>query len=267
MNTWAIYRIHYGIDFLKQSIDSVIDSVDHLFVIYSLDPWVVKDTVHYLGKEVPMPKLQEDVHAFMAEHYGHNEKVTWFQQEVDTPKNQFRKYYNICVKKYNIKPDRVLFIEPDMVYAKGDVDKLFEQSMYSSSPCLGTTQIELWKNYCWRIPQRPRIGPVVWIIDRMPHFSTHFGPTSPNLEKVASMIQNYNFGFCLNPQTMLYKHLTAINFSAEIGDSIPSQEWYRDKWLNWTPATRDIEISEAWKHLIPKADIYNMSEEMSLQMS
>ena len=33
---WAIYRIHYGLDFLKQSIDSVIGSVDKVFVIYSL---------------------------------------------------------------------------------------------------------------------------------------------------------------------------------------------------------------------------------------
>jgi hypothetical protein len=34
----------------------------------------------------------------------------------------------------------------------------------------------------------------------------------------------------------------------------------------WTPATRDIEISEKWKHLIPKADIYTMPNEMKKQM-
>lgn len=266
MNRWAIYRIHYGLDFLKHSIDSIVDSVDHVHVIYSLDPWVVKDTVHYLGEDVPMPKLHEDVNKFMIDHYSNDVKVTWFQQEADTPKNQFRKYYDLCVKKYNVSPDQVLFMEPDMVYAKGDVEKLFDQMNYVSYPCLGTTQIELWKNYCWRVPQRQRVGPVIWQIDRMPHFSTHFGPTSPNLEYVSNDIQNYNFGFCLNAQTMLYKHLTAINFSAEIGDSLPSHEWYKDKWLNWTPTTTDIEISAAWKHLIPRAEVYNMPEEMSLQM-
>jgi hypothetical protein len=83
---WAIYRIHYGLDFLKQSIDSVIDTVDKVFVIYSLEPWVVKDTVTYLGEEIPMPKLQENVPAFMEKHYSNNNKVVWFREEVGTPK-------------------------------------------------------------------------------------------------------------------------------------------------------------------------------------
>ena len=69
---WAIYSIHYGLDFLKQSIDSVIGSVDKVFVIYSLEPWVVKDTVNYLGKDMPMPKLHEDVVAFMEKHYSND---------------------------------------------------------------------------------------------------------------------------------------------------------------------------------------------------
>ena len=263
---WAIYRIHYGLDFLKQSIDSVIGSVDKVFVIYSLEQWVVKDTVNYLGKDMPMPKLHEDVVAFMEKHYSNDERVEWFNQEVDTPANQFRLYYDICCNKKNYKPFTVLFMEPDMVYSQDDVINLRVQLKINDKPCIGTTQIELWKTYKWIIPQRPRIGPVMWMPEKIPNFQTHFGPTMPGVEHISHNIQNYNFGFCLNAQTMMYKHLTAINFSAKIGDSIPSQEWYRDKWLTWTPATRDIEISEKWKHLIPKAHIYNMSDKMKEQM-
>ena len=263
---WAIYRIHYGLDYLKQSIDSVIDTVDKVFVIYSLDPWVVKDTVNYLGKTIPMPKLPEDVPGFMQKHYSDNNKVVWIREEVSTPKNQFRKYYNICAIRENRIPTKVLFMEPDMVFFKSTVQKLFDQLTFSDKPCLGTLQVELWKDYNWQVPQRQRIGPVAWQIKRMPNFSTHFGPTSPNIEYIAKDIKSYNFGFCFNAATMLYKHLTAINFSAEIGDSIPSQEWFRDKWLNWTPKTKDIEISEKWKHLIPKAVPYNMPDLMKKQM-
>jgi hypothetical protein len=263
---WAIYRIHYGTDFLEDSINSIIDSVDKVFVIYSLNPWVVKDTVSYLGNEIPMPKLHEDVVSFMEKHYSDNKKVEWFNQEASTPDNQFRNYYDICVEKQNFEPHTVLFIEPDMVYTKGDVDYLRKQLLFNTTPCLGTTQIELWKWHRWRIPQRSRIGPVMWMPLRSPNFRTHFGPTMPGVEHVHQHIQNYNFGFCLNPQTMLYKHLTAINFSATIGDSIPSQEWYRKKWLNWNTKTRDIEISEKWKHLIPKAELYSMHEIMKQQM-
>ena len=32
-----------------------------------------------------------------------------------------------------------------------------------------------------------------------------------------------------------------------------SVEWYEKKWLNWTPETEDLEISENYKHYIKKA--------------
>ena len=51
----------------------------------------------------------------------------------------------------------------------------------------------------------------------------------------------YNFGFCLNEKTMLYKHNAALDFSEKIKDSIPSQTWYEEKWLNWTPETTNLE--------------------------
>jgi hypothetical protein len=170
------------------------------------------------------------------------------------------------VKKENKKPYTVLFMEPDMVYSENDVVNIRIQLNINDIPCLGTTQIELWKNNSWRIPQRPRVGPVMWLPSRAPDFKTHFGTTMPGLDYVSHNIQNHNFGFCLNATTMMYKHLTAIQFSAAIGDSIPSHEWYRDKWLNWTPETRNIEISEEWKHMIPKAELYNMPDKMKKQM-
>ena len=266
---WAIYRIHYGLDFLKQSIDSIIDDVDKVFVIYSKDPWVVKDTVTYLGDTIPMPQLHENVPMFMNEHYLGNKKVDWLNNEYSTPRNQFRKMYDQVVHVERGHPGTVLFMEPDMVFKKGDVNDLRIQ-LHSSLPCVGTMQIELWKDHRYRVPQRNRIGPVMWAPEYMlgvnPNWSTGFGPTTVGHEIYSHNIQNYNFGFCLNATTMLYKHLTAIQFSAEIGDSIPSHQWYRDKWLNWTPKTRDIEISEAWKHLIPRAELYNMPDEMKKQM-
>ena len=36
---YAIYRIHYGLDFLGKSIESVIDEVDKVFVFWSKRPW------------------------------------------------------------------------------------------------------------------------------------------------------------------------------------------------------------------------------------
>ena len=36
----AIYRIHYGIDFLLESINSIINDVDKIVIFYSEKPWV-----------------------------------------------------------------------------------------------------------------------------------------------------------------------------------------------------------------------------------
>jgi hypothetical protein len=264
---WAIYRIHYGNDFLKQSIDSIKHYVDKVFVLYSLKPWVVKDTVNYLGQEIPMPPLHEDVQQFLYDNYGHRQRVEYFQAEVSTPLNQFRHYYDVCVKLMKHEPDTVLFMEPDMVFYRPAVETLYRELEYRTDiPCIGTTQIELWKNEEYRVPQRDRIGPMIWKPSRDRNFKTHFGTWHPDRKYVSSTIQNYNFGFCLNAQTMFYKHLTAINFSAAIGDSIPSQEWYRDKWLNWTPLTEDLEISANYKHTIPKAVPYEMDPVVIEQM-
>ena len=91
MERWAIYRIHYGIDFIKQSIDSVKDSVDRVFVYYSVHPWVVAPKVTYMNKIMDMPGLHEDVQSFMYRHYKAKQKVSYHKYECNTPANQFSK--------------------------------------------------------------------------------------------------------------------------------------------------------------------------------
>ena len=119
---WAIYRIHYGLDFLSQSINSILDSVDKVFVVYSLNPWVRKPTVNYLGKDIPMPNLHEDVRTFMYDHFNEEPKVSLIQREFTTPLNQFPLIYEMCASlSKSSMPKFLLFMEPDMVFFKPDV--------------------------------------------------------------------------------------------------------------------------------------------------
>ena len=267
MERWAIYRIHYGLDFLKRSIDSVRHEVDRVFVYYSLTPWVEHPTVNYLGETIPMPDLHEDVQTFLYQNYRHKYKIRYARFETESPANQFAQLYRQSVDRVGYEPTYALFMEPDMVFYRPSLVGLFEElDKRTDIPCLGTKQVELWKNNNWRVPQRDRIGPMIWATKRVDKIHTYFGTWHEALQIASSHFQNYNFGFCLNDKTMLYKHLTAINFSRAIGDSIPSQEWYRDKWLNWTPDTTNLEISEKYKHLIPKAEPYQMCDEMKKQM-
>ena len=194
---YAIYRIHYGLDFLGKSIESIIDQVDQIFVFWSKQPWYKKCQ--------NLPPLNENVLEFCKKYDGWGDnKVTVFEREYDLPDNQFKKMYDeIC--QYYPRPDQALFMEPDMVWDHSTLN-------------------EVWK-----------------LQDDEISFDIH-----PKLKC-------YNYGFCLSPEVMKYKHEVAIQSSKYYKDSLPAEDWYEEKWLNWTPETTDLEISEKHRHLIKKA--------------
>ena len=53
---WAIYRIHYGIDFLEPSLNSIMSEVDKIFIFYSKNPWVKAKYVNYKNQNLDFPK-------------------------------------------------------------------------------------------------------------------------------------------------------------------------------------------------------------------
>ena len=59
---------------------------------------------------------------------------------------------------------------------------------------------------------------------------------------------------------MKYKFEVAVQSSKYYKDSLPAKDWYEKKWLNWTPETEDLEISEAHKHYIKKALPYGTKD-------
>jgi len=229
---YAIYRIHYGLDFLGKSIESVIDEVDKVFVFWSKRPWFkqCKD----------LPPLNENVLEFCKKY----DKVIVIEKEFDLPENQFKKMYDHVVSEYS-KPDQVLMMEPDMVWDRETLSEVWKLKDNEIS----FNQIEFWKNEDWYI-KRDRPGPTLWNV--APH-KTMKGCWASK-QKRHETLRCYNYGFCLSPEVMKYKHEVAIQSSKYYGDSLPSKEWYEEKWLNWTPETRDLEISEAHKHLIEKAE-------------
>ena len=49
-----------------------------------------------------------------------------------------------------------------------------------------------------------------------------------------------------------------LTFSKKIGDSIPDENWYEDKWLNWNESVENLEISKGSQHLIKRAFKYKI---------
>lgn len=246
MRKYAIYRIHYGLDFLGKSIESIMDQVDKVFVFWSKEPWYKKCQ--------NLPPLNENVAQFCKDKDYRN--VVVFEREYDKPENQFKKMYDeIC--QYYPRPDQVLMMEPDMVWDKEELKKIWELKDKEIS----FSQIEFWKNEEWYIKRiddtkANRPGPTLW---NSPPDKTIKG-TWANKDKVHDTIQCFNYGFCLSPEVMKYKHEVAIQSSKYYSDSTPSKEWYEKKWLNWTPETTNLEISEKHTHYIKKALPYGTKD-------
>ena len=260
---WAIYRIHYGLDFLEPSIKSIINEVDKIFIFYSKDPWIKTRHINYKKKTIDFPQNPENVESFLISKYNKNEKVIIKNYECKTPDNQFGDLFNLACSITNTKPKYVLFMEPDMVFGDKQLKFLkLELDLKFWINSIIARQIEIWKfdivkkeNDTYRIPLRKRIGPVLWKIKKKnKDIVTGFGggPKNKRNENF-SFIKILNLGFSYNKDTMLYKHLTAIVASKEIGDSEPDENWYEIKWLNWKPGTRDLEISNGFQHKIKKA--------------
>ncbi len=263
----AIYRIHYGIDFLLESINSIVNDVDKIFIFYSKNPWIIANNVKYKNQFLDFPSNPENVKEFLEKNIL-DKKIIFDNFECNTPKNQFGTLLKIVSEKMFIKPNYVLFIEPDMIFGKNQFNLLkLELDLKFWSNNIISKQIEIWKfdktnksNVSYRIPLRKkRVGPVLWKIKNNSEIQTHFGG-EPSLKpkNMSIFTTTLNMGFSFNKVTMFYKHLMALTFSKTIGDSQPDENWYEEKWLNWSEDKENLEISDGYQHHIRRAFKYKI---------
>ena len=264
---WAIYRIHYGTDFIKFSINSIINEVDKIFIFYSNEPWIKSNEIFYKNKKIPFPSNPENLKDYLVKNFKNNNKIILNNFECNTPLNQYGLLFKKAIDISNAKPKTVLFMEPDMLFAKNQLYILnLELSLRFWLDSLTTRQIELWKynilnkdNYAYRIPIRKRrAGPVLWKVKNT-EIKTHFSGLYDK-KNFSLLIKSLNLGFCLNKNSMLYKHLLTLSFSKVIGDSRTIENWFEDKWLNWNKNTKDLDPSIGNEKSIPNAYKYKIQK-------
>jgi hypothetical protein len=236
MNT-VIYRIHYGWEILSKSIELISNWADKIYVCYDPTPWYRSETVMYKGEVTKIIRPENDL---LAMDKFHCDKATVLERNFDTPKNQFGALFNELNEGHP-----TLLLEPDMVFKNYTaLNALKDVQLFK--------QIELWKNEEWRIPARNRVGPV--LINTNASILTHFSNVPVGIKNTYVEDEHvWNYGFCADYDLMLYKHLLALGFSSVIGDSIPSETWLDEKWHQWTPDTKNLEISANYTHLISHA--------------
>lgn len=264
MKIYAVYRCLYGEDFVKESILSISDYVDKIFIFWTNIPWGNVTECTYKGEVVKFPERFDNILKKINELK--NPKIILIQQVpemnyLNVPWNLYTTIINKWVIMDYERPDIVVIPEVDHVFRSDQAKMAFEEFISSNLVSAKTRQVELWKTPLYRIPERPkRIGVVFWnlkLIDRLP-------VTLGNGEDHSTRAMNsfvHNLGFVVSKKVMYWKHMTAIAFSEKIRDSIPDENWL-DRWLTWNykKNNRDLEVSINYKSNIPYAYPYDKNE-------
>lgn len=250
--TYAIYRCLYGEDFIQESIKSIQDHVDKIFVFYDDTPWGNVTHCNYKNQLIQFPKKFDNILDKIKEL--NNNKITLIYDHVENNINQFTHLVNDLILPNYTKPNKIVCIEVDHVLHQNQLQTALDEIDYKNLQCATTTQIEHWKTPLFHIPNRNRISTVIWNMKNInclpPTYRQADIPNMPILDT-----KTHNFGFCASEKVMYWKHLTAIAFSQKIQDSPPNIDWLENKWQNWHPINNNsnLEISIGYEHLIPQA--------------
>ena len=260
---YAIYRCLYGEDFIQESIKSVIDHVDKVFIFWTNKPWGNTDRCMYKGEEVLFPDKFDNILDKITEL--NSPKIELVEAYTESPFGQLTHFVNdILLERYE-KPDTLIILEVDHVFREDQIVKALKDFEEGGYDCATTRQVELWKTAKFRIPYRPsRCGANLWNLGKINKLPST--GTQGNIDGMPVLdVDVHNFGFCASSKVMRWKHLTAIAFSKGVRDSLPNENWL-DKWEAWSEdnQSKNLEISLGFEHNIPHAVAYNISDLPSL---
>lgn len=269
---YAVYRILYGEDFIKESLNSILDKVDKVFVFWTDKFFGDVSEVIYKGELIKFPDKIDNVIEVIEKM--NNPKIELIYDHRPNNLNQFTERVNKHILPHYPKPEYILFMEPDFIYPDAEFDKalaeiqpLIEQGDY----CFSTSQIEYWRNlnYVTYRHKCNRMAAMWWSLKNLKEIPlTGFHANIKDFQKLESKI--CNLGFCINDDTMFWKHMGSLAYSEIIGDSPPCENWYEDKWLNWNYDCKgkNYEIAKGYENKIPfinpsdKLELLNLPEEL-----
>lgn len=265
MGLVAIYRVLYGRDFIRESILSVLPHVDHVLVALAPRPWGTSTGVLYRGEWVPWPEKFDDTAERVEELRTRvpeaREKVVLVDDFWPSPTNQYgHLIHDIVAPRWGYPMDAVL-VEPDWVFREDQAKLAFAEwceVAATGATSAMTRQVEIWRlapGAAWRISERE--GRTTMTFLRIP--GPEPVPESPmrHLEAIV-----HNLGFASSERTIYWKHLTALAFSQEIGDCVPWEGWYEERWRSWHPETnnKNLEPTATLENKISCATPYDVGE-------
>lgn len=258
---YGVTRCLYGEDFVQQAIKSIDPMVDKIFVFWDDTSWGDVDHCIYKGKRIDFPKKFDNTVDKIKEL--NNPKVILIYDHNENNIGQYTHQVNDLILPYYPRPDYLLFFEVDMVFRSDQLKKAFDEFIGKDYLLASTSQIEMWYDLKHRIPDRYRIGPIIWNmkkIDKLPPTFRQGG----EMNKIPPFLNayNHNFGLAVSPKVLYWKHMLTIASSPIIGDSIPNEDWYEETWLKWDYNTnnKNLEVAKDAGFEIQRANHYDYTQ-------
>ena len=255
---YAIYRCYYGADFIQESIRSITDHVDKIFVFADNTPWGSADECVYKGETIKFPKTSDNVADKIKEL--NNSKIELIFNHQDATDNQVTHYVNDIILPNHEKPSIILSLEVDHIFHSEQIKKALDEFVESDYVFATTKQIEIWKGLKHRLPDRPnRVGAVLCNLgklEKMPETLKHGGILV--MPKLSAFV--HNFSFAVSDEVMYWRHLLSIALAQKTGDAVPDENWYEEKWLNWNYESNNENLGVSDQLKIERAIPYDVGD-------
>jgi Flp pilus assembly protein TadD len=257
---YAIYRCLYGEDFIQESIMSINDSADKIFIFWDDIPWGALTECVYKGQTIKFPRKFDNVVEKIKEL--NNPKIELIYDHRNTAENQLTHLVNDVILPNHEKPSIIMSIEVDQVFRRDQISMALEEFIEKDCVFATTAQIEVWKGLRHILPERPnKVGAIFCNfskLDKMPATLRHGGVLL--MPKLSAFV--HRLGFAVSEKVMYWKHLLSIAAARKSGGNVPSEDWYDEKWLKWDyqSGNETVEIPEGSQNLILKAIPYDVNE-------
>ncbi len=225
MKTAAYCALHYGTDYLKYAILSVMKDVDHFFFLYTPTP------SHGASGRRSCPDTEEGlleiVKATLPE-----DKFTWIKGAW-TQENQQRNYAHEIAKQKGY--DILVALDFDEIWREGYLSELIKLTYERKAVKCLVWMRHLWRSFNYICDDSMRQERVYYL--KPDHEALIYAPHPEN--------QIYHFGYARKPSDMEYK-IGIHGHSAEWLQT--KQAWFSDKFMAWPPVN---EAGESLQYVHP----------------
>ena len=257
-SVYAVYRCLFGADFIQESISSITDHVDKIFVFWDDTPRSHVTESVYKGATIQFPKKFDNIVEKIKELS--NPKIELIYDHQDSSDNYLTHFVNDLILPVYDKPSIILFLEADHVFRADQIEKALDECIKSDYVFATTDQVEVWKGLRHRLPERPaRTGAILCNmskLDKMPSTLRHGGLIV--MPKLSAYV--HDFRFAVSEKTMYWKHLLSLAYAQTFGETMPFENWYEEKWLRWDSAFNNESLDISEQENIPGAMPYDVDE-------